>query len=88
MRIEKEGRGADLIGRGRLALKAVVGDAGWCCTVHTRHPEVGTPSIKTDIQRLAGRPNSNLAVQLHIVKHVSDTRRRVISNTLSAFWKM
>ena len=49
-----------------MALKAVVGDARWSCTIYAWHPQVGTSSVKTYIQRLAWRPNSNLTVQLHV----------------------
>lgn len=53
-----------LIGGGGLALEAVVSQARLTCAVAAGHPEIGTPSVEADIDRLGWRPNANLSVQL------------------------
>ena len=53
-----------LIGGGGLALEAVVSQARLTCAVAAGHPEIGTPSVEADIDRLGWRPNADLSVQL------------------------
>ena len=54
--------GAHCVCGGGLAVEAAVTKTGRRCTVHAGHPEIGAPSIETDVDGLPWCPNLYLAI--------------------------